>query len=807
VRSVILASMRTYARRYVAALVAVLIATGFIVAINVLSAAAREGANETVGKQYRGADVAATDANGPRQYAQLRKRALADPDVTAAAVNWRGWTEATLSRGAQMVSLGSVATDRSLRWQETRSGRLPTGGGEIAMSSSWARRHHVGLNDSLTLDIGARSRTFTVTGIVDDQDGPLRSVLYLPERAFPGLGDVGEPVDEVFAVSGDPAAVASRLDHATSGVSVSTAEAYERTLRLQATNGIDIFQKLILVFAAISLFVGALVIANTFTILLAQRARDLALLRCVGAVRAQVARSVVVEGLMIGAVGAAAGVVLGYLVALGGNSAIAHWSPSTPMGGTSLTPGSLLLPVLLGIVVTVAASYVPARRAGAQSPLAALQPQDAVKVRTRAGALRLVMAVGFLLVGAAGLLVGLQSVLVAGLVGGMFSFVGVLLLTPVLVPAAIRLAGPLARRAGVPGRLAHGNSLRNPRRTAATSTALLIGVTLITAVVVGSASISNKVNTSLDDNHPVDLIATPSKGALPHGVGAKLAAVDGVSRAIELPGIDARVGGQEMAVLGVDKAARALVRGNVLRDLGPDDVVVSGGTGNVAPGDTITVKAGGTIHELTVRYAAGLGDAAIVSRSTLDAMGTATTPRAAWVRATDGADAGAVTADVASIAKSSDLDLTGGLPERADILKLLAIVLAVTVGFLAIAVLIALIGVSNTLSLSVLERVRENSLLRALGLERSGLRAMLAIEALLMAGVSAVLGIGLGSLYAWFGVKTLADGIFESAPDLTVPWVQVGVIFLVAAASGLVACVLPARQAARIAPAAGLVAD
>ncbi|KQV73697.1 hypothetical protein ASC61_00960 [Aeromicrobium sp. Root344] len=806
-RSVILASMRTYARRYVAALVAVLIATGFIVAINVLSAAAREGANETVGKQYRGADVAATDANGPRQYAQLRKRALADPDVTAAAVNWRGWTEATLSRGAQMVSLGSVATDRSLRWQATRSGRLPTGGGEIAMSSSWARRHHVGLNDSLTLDIGARSRTFTVSGIVDDQDGPLRSVLYLPERAFPGLGDVGEPVDEVFAVSGDPAAVASRLDHATSGVSVSTAEAYERTLRLQATNGIDIFQKLILVFAAISLFVGALVIANTFTILLAQRARDLALLRCVGAVRAQVARSVVVEGLMIGAVGAAAGVVVGYLVALGGKAAIAHWSPSTPMGGTSLTPGSLLLPVLLGIVVTVAASYVPARRAGAQSPLAALQPQDAVKVRTRAGALRLVMAVGFLLVGAAGLLVGLQSVLVAGLVGGMFSFVGVLLLTPVLVPAAIRLAGPLARRAGVPGRLAHGNSLRNPRRTAATSTALLIGVTLITAVVVGSASISNKVNTSLDDNHPVDLIAAPSKGALPHGVGAKLAAVDGVSQAIELPGIDARVGGQEMAVLGVDKAARALVRGNVLRDLGPDDVVVSGGTGNVAPGDTTTVKAGRTIHELTVRYAAGLGDAAIVSRSTLDAMGTATTPRAAWVRATDGADAGAVTADVASIAKSSDLDLTGGLPERADILKLLAIVLAVTVGFLAIAVLIALIGVSNTLSLSVLERVRENSLLRALGLERSGLRAMLAIEALLMAGVSAVLGIGLGSLYAWFGVKTLADGIFESAPDLTVPWVQVGVIFLVAAASGLVACVLPARQAARIAPAAGLVAD
>ncbi|KAA1397883.1 ABC transporter permease [Aeromicrobium ginsengisoli] len=806
-RSVILASMRTYARRYVAAFVAVLIATGFIVAINTLSAAAREGANETVGKQYLGADVAATDATGPRQYGELRTRALADPDVTAAAVNWRGWAEATLSRGSQMVSLGSVATDRHLRWQETRSGRLPTADAEIAISSSWARRHHVRLGDSLSIDAGTKPRAFTVTGIVDDQDGPLRSVLYVPERVFPGLGDIGAPVDEVFAVSGDPSAVASRLDRATSGVKVATADAYERTLRLQATNGIDVFQKLILVFAAISLFVGALVIANTFTILLAQRARDLALLRCVGAVRAQVARSVVVEGLVIGAVGAAAGVVLGYLIALGGKAAIGHWSPSTPMGGASLTMGSVLLPVLLGIAVTVAASYVPARRAGAQSPLAALQPQEAVQVRTRAGTLRLVTATGFLLAGAAGLLVGLQSVLVAGLIGGMLSFIGVLLLTPVLVPVAIRLVGPLARRAGVPGRLAHGNSMRNPRRTAATSAALLIGVTLITAVVVGSASISHKVNTSLDENHPIDLIAASAKGALPQGIGAKLAAVDGVKQAVQLPGVEARVGDQKMTILGVDNATRALVRGNVLRHLGPHDIMISGDTGTEASGETVAVKAGGTVRKLSVRYAAGIGDAAIVSRATLDAMGVATAPRAVWVRAADGADAGAVASDVASIAKESNLDLSGGLSERADILKLLAIVLAITVGFLAIAVLIALIGVSNTLSLSVLERVRENSLLRAMGLERSGLRAMLAIEALLMAGVSAVLGIGLGTLYAWFGVKTLSDGVFDSAPDLSVPWVQVGAIFLVAVGAGLVACVLPARQAARIAPAAGLVAD
>ncbi len=126
---------------------------------------------------------------------------------------------------------------------------------------------------------------------------------------------------------------------------------------------------------------------------------------------------------------------------------------------------------------------------------------------------------------------------------------------------------------------------------------------------------------------------------------------------------------------------------------------------------------------------------------------------------------------------------------------------------LAIAVLIALIGVGNTLSLSVLERVRENSLLRALGLGSNGLRAMLALEALLMATVAAALGVALGTTYAWFGIRTTTSGVFKSAPDLTMPWGQIGLILLTAALAGLLACVLPARRAARIEPAAGLVAD
>jgi putative ABC transport system permease protein len=209
-----------------------------------------------------------------------------------------------------------------------------------------------------------------------------------------------------------------------------------------------------------------------------------------------------------------------------------------------------------------------------------------------------------------------------------------------------------------------------------------------------------------------------------------------------------------------------------------------------------------------VLHGTGIGDRPLVSRATLQAMGASSDGTGAvWVRAVASADPAQVAGDVTAIAKTADLEVSGGLTDRADILQTLDVVMAVTIGLLAIAVLIALVGVGNTLSLSVLERVRESSLLRALGLGRSGLRAMLAIEALLMAGVAAVLGVALGTAYAWFGVRTTSVGVFRSGPDLTMPWGQIGLILVVAALAGLAACVLPARRAARISPAAGLVAD
>lgn len=812
-RTVIIASMRTYARRYVAALLAIVIATGFIVSINALSAAAREGSRQAVTQQYGRADLAVTGAGEPTAFATLARRAAADPGVAAVATSWASYAGVRFPDGPQDVSLGSIATAPALRWQQAASGRLPSvsSNDEVALSTSSATAHDVSVGDTVTLSVGGEDRRLTVTGTVEAAGGPLTASLYLPETSFEGRDTIGFPLDLVIATSGDAGAVADRLDRVAGDATVMTGAAYLRDQWLQATQGIDIFAKLIFVFAGISLFVGALVIANTFTILLAQRSRDLALLRCVGALRAQVARSVVAEGALLGVIGSLLGVALGYGISLLGVVLIHGLSPDTPMGTPALTLGAVLVPALLGIAVTAAAAYAPAQRAGAQSPLAALNPQDVVEIRSRSGAVRLAAAAVLLLVGGAALVLGIGGSLPVGMVGGMLSFIGVLLLTPVLVPTAIRAAGPVARRLGLAGRLAHLNSLRNPRRTAATSTALLIGVTLITSVVVGASSISHKVNTSLDTNHPIDLMVTAADRAVPDQVVDEVRDVDGASRVAALPGRTAEVGDDTLTVLGADADALALVHGDDgVGELAADEILLPPSSTALPvdePGTTVTVRTSTGPQQLTARFVSGIGDAAIVRASTLDTMGGATSTRAVWLRAADDADPREIMSAVSAIGETSDLNVSGGLTERADILKILDVVLAVTVGLLAIAVLIALIGVGNTLSLSVLERVRENSLLRALGLDRSGLRAMLALEALLMAGVSAVLGVGLGTAYAWFGVKTASIGVFATSPSLTMPWGQIALILLVAALAGLAACVLPARRAARIAPAAGLVAD
>jgi putative ABC transport system permease protein len=350
----------------------------------------------------------------------------------------------------------------------------------------------------------------------------------------------------------------------------------------------------------------------------------------------------------------------------------------------------------------------------------------------------------------------------------------VLLAGPVLVPAAVRLMGQPVRAAGVPGRLALANSARNPKRTAATAMALLVGVTLISMLTIGTASSQATAERLNDDNLPIDVAVSAT--ALDDDLVQSLLAAEGVESGAVLQGTSVRVAGKRMRVAGVDAADVA----DVLRsDIGvvpaDDELLLPYLTLDelgLEPGDEVAVVAGGSRMRLVARGGDAWGAPLLVSATTFERLATEVTPAAVWLRAVDDGDADATLSAIEEI--SGDATVAGGLGTRAQLDQVLSIMLAIAAGLLGVAVLIALVGVGNTLSLSVLERTRENALLRALGLTGNQMRAMLALEALLLTAVAAVLGIALGALYAWFGVKTLLGPEFGRDIEYSWPLGQLG---------------------------------
>ncbi|MDN5855160.1 MAG: FtsX-like permease family protein, partial [Actinomycetia bacterium] len=573
-------------------------------------------------------------------------------------------------------------------------------------------------------------------------------------------------------------------------------------------------QKMLFVFASIALMVAALVIANTLAIVFAQRTRDFALLRCIGAKRAQITRSVLIETTVVAVIAAVLGVFAGLGLAYAGAAlANAVW-PAIPIGTPSLSPSGVATPTLVAIGVALAAALVPARRANRLSPLAALRPDAEPEGRTVPGLVRIGAASLFLLVGFGALAYASTSgSLPVGMAGGGVSFVGIVLMGPILVPGLIDAVRPLAGKlGGVPGRLAAANAVRHRRRTAATSAALLIGVTLISTVIVGTASMKAATAKEMDTRAPIDMVLNSDR-PLPAATAVSVAKIDGVDAVAALDGTRVRLGatGAKAVAVGVDAPASDIVRpAGDLRNIADSEVFVPlavASDASLADGDRIRVVGPDGTRRLKVVTGDEWGSTVTVSARTLRRLDDTTKAYSVWLRADEDADAGTVVGELNALADSVDGSIDGSLPQRAQVMSALDMVLAVTVGLLGVAVVIAIVGVGNTLSLSVLERVRENALLRALGLRRSQQRSMLAVEALLIASVAGAIGIALGVAYAWFGVRTLAVEEFVTAPSVEIPVGQLIAVFVVAAVAGLLACVLPARRAAKIPPAAGLVAD
>ncbi|HEY1133974.1 MAG TPA: FtsX-like permease family protein [Nocardioides sp.] len=854
-RTVLLASLRTHTRRYVAAVLAVAIAVAFVVVTDALASSARGGLTGEVGKPYEKGDLVVTGGeltSWPSDVGVEAVVAHAEETGDSAVPLAETWQPIDRTDGTsitEQASLGTWSGDPALVWQDLVEGRGAEAADEAVADASRAQANDIGIGDEVVVGQGDEATTLTIVGLADGTTFT-SSALWAPfdtVRSFEGWGaetvtyavgpggDVDAAADAIVALGdgGPGASFDSGADgeEASVGELATYAPAEVAEDRLQMANQqVDVLAMVVLLFAAIAAVVSVMVIANTFSILFAQRQRDLALLRCVGATRRQVRRSVRIEAFVVGVLASLTGLALGAALGFGG-VAILRASVDFPLGAVEPSPLWWGAALVGGVLTTVLAAWFPTRTATRVSPLAALRPEAAPSVRTTAGRIRIAFGALVLTAGTVGLAGAVVTENMGVMVlGGATFFAGVVLLGPVLVPAVLRLVGLLVRRTGPAARIAGDNAVRNPRRTAATTASLLIGVTLTTAVLTGMASARSATDAEMDQQYPLDVTVNAEEGPIPADLAARVTGLPGVEASVVVPG------GLAVATPVEDPALEGVPADEIFADdalpvvapgagTGELDDVVRGDRGVAVPGDgEIVVPSDltgiralperlelstptGSVT-LSTRYAdSAWGTAAIVSPATLAALlGDGTTPYAAWLRVDEGADLDDLLADLDAAVAGTGASVSPLVEQRNWIDTQLDVVVIAVVGLLGIGVLIALVGIGNTLGLSVLERARENALLRALGLTRKQLRRTLATEGVLLSVVATLIGTTVGVLFAVIGMKVM---IAPSIPEasLVLPVGQLSVVVVVAALAGLVACVLPARRAARVAPAAGLAAD
>lgn len=825
---VALSQFQSHCRRFIAVGLAVMLSVAFLSTTLMVGASTRASLGASLGEAYSRAELIATPDRGTFNGAALAA-ARGVPGVSEAYGRLQAYAEFTAGGQEVLAQARNLAPD-ALETAAVTDGALPVRADGVAVDSDTAGRYGLHVGDALELRApdGATTTAMTVTGILRASHDPFASAL--PQLlagtpavsalaadgqapgAGPGAADGYASIQLALAPGTDVAAARAGALAAIAGTGtpaqVKTADEQVTAQVALMTGGQDELTVVLLAFAGIALLVSGLVVSNTFAVLVAQRTRELALLRCLGAARAQVRNSVLAEALVVGLVSSVAGV----LAAVGLMAALIGWAGTQPdmaFATMAVPPSSIVAGLAVGTVLTVAAAMVPARAATAVAPLAALRPADDAGIGNRRGRVRLVMGLAALALGVPLLAFGAASVmLVVAFAGGVLSFIGVLLCATLFVPRLVGLAGRLAAPAGVPGKLAALNAVRNPGRTSVTAAALLIGVTLVALMMTGAATARQAFDDALAETYPVDMAVTAE-----HLTAAQqdaVARIDGVAAAALLPAAGRfEQQGAENPVYAVG-AAEA---GRLLRDttlvLEPGKIYLPEGAQagrvdvNGASG-TATLEA----EVLRTRNIPALVSAETAQQSGL--LGDATAGSTVWVRLADAPGGGQLSGDrikdiqsaVATATGVASGAVSGAAIERVTFNEVIDVLLLVVTGLLGVAVLIALIGVANTLSLSVLERTRENSLLRALGLTRGQLRGMLALEAVLVAAVAALLGSALGTVYGWLGARSALGSLAAVTP--VVPWLQLAGVLAVAIAAGLLASVLPARRASRLSPVQGL---
>jgi putative ABC transport system permease protein len=705
-------------------------------------------------------------------------------------------------------------------------GEPADGPGEVTLDQATADRHGFRVGDTLRIAGRAPVAEYEITAITK-----------LGDQKSLGIVSMNMPLAEVQQLAREPGAITEVVAAAEGGTSPEQLKAsigralgdtaVVRTGAEQADeSAADITESLgflkigLLVFAGVAVLVGGFLIFNTFAVTVAQRSREFALLRTLGASRRQVLNSVIAETLLIGFVASVLGILAGLVLAPALRSLLASFGIELPSTGTVVAPRTIVVGLAVGMIATLVSGLVPARRATQVEPVEAMR--DAATPGTRrVSRKRLLGSAAVIAIGLLALLGGLfggaggsaaASLLGLGMVVMIF---GTALLAPVLVRPLARLIGtPLERIQGLPGRLARENAERQPQRTAITASALMIGLALVVFTAIFAAGLSGSIDKVIDEQFSrTALIVTHDDGfsPVPSDVAEELATVEGVDVVSPMRFDQANVkgGGDAVPASGVDPATITRVfqpeleQGSpqVLGELRDDQLLADDAwaeSHGFALGDRLAVttpKGTRLEYELAGTYNNQVGVLGSIVVTNASMTKDWNQPDDAFILVAGQGEAErleqAATASLADFPVAKAQTLAQFKDAQADqVNQLLGLVFAL----LALSVIVALLGIVNTLALAVHERTRELGLLRAVGMSKRQVRRMVRAESVITALIGAVLGLVLGVVFAVIVSRPLADEGFV----LTFPIVTLVLLTLGAAVAGVLAAIPPARRASRV---------
>jgi putative ABC transport system permease protein len=705
------------------------------------------------------------------------------------------------------------------------SGSGPAQAGDVALDKDTATKGRFHVGDPVEVATNGPVKTYTVTGIFTTDDGAVTAggslVLFDTASAQQMYLTPGH-YQEITITGAKGASQQQILDEikqllpkdgtadAQTGKQLADAQAK------QIEDGFSAMSTMLMVFAAIALFVGIFLIANTFTMLVAQRTKELALLRALGASRRQVTRSVLTEAFIVGAAASAAGLALGVAIASGLRSAMSGAGAKVPAGPLIITSTTVIAACAVGVLITMLAAWLPARRAARIPPVAAMSsaelpaPAKSLLLRNTFGVLLAGSGAGLVVAGAAN---GGSSGRWSVGIGAFLLLIGLIVLTPLLSrPVLALVRPPLTWVFGVSGNLAVRNARRNPRRTAATACALAIGLTLITGLSVLGVSIGHSIDKTTVDNLSADyMVRMAGRMPLDPSVASEISKVQGVTAATALESAYVDVGGKPSAVTAADPRGlaetvrvsmvtgsrspqTALAEGKILiedktaknRGWKAGDVVRVSYPDGTKAGMTI----GGTFADNLVLSPVVMSDSLLVPH-----VGKPEVPQV-LVKTADGANAKMAQAIADGLGNNPAISVMDRQGIRNTFGGMINNMLTIMYGLLGMSLIIAVLGVVNTLAMSVFERRREIGMLRAIGLERSKVKRMIRLEAVVISLFGAVSGVALGLFIAWATGRTISADL--QGYVMVLPWDRIVIFLGLSALVGVLAAVWPARHAARL---------